>query len=181
MPNTVYRTENISLSRYNVNAIRILYAWYGNCTVPYRKLALPILWEFMDHFEMALYHTDPYHTIPCIMHMYRTVPYWNKNQYVIFARIMSKQLSSVRYGTAPYGTAGGMWGGVVPYGTACAGKYILRRLSVTSTRTVSASFYPASWRQDFAKYWPIFLVVKSSLGCVTIDMTTRVRASLPAP
>jgi hypothetical protein len=44
-----------------------------------------------------------------------------------------------------------MWGCVVPYGSDCAGKYIMRRLSVTSTRKVSVSHYPARWRQEFCQ------------------------------
>jgi hypothetical protein len=36
---------------------------------------------------------------------------------------------------------GRMWGRVVPYGTNCAGNYIMRRLLATSTCTVSVSYY----------------------------------------
>ena len=58
-----------------------------------------------DHFEMALYRIDPYHTIAYRMHVYRTVrnrAVLKSNQYVIFARIMAKHLSTyraVRYST----------------------------------------------------------------------------------
>ena len=65
---------------------------------------LQIRWVLKDHFKIALYRTVPIRTIPyctwCTSIVrYGTVPYWNQNQYVIFARIMAKQLSSVRCGT----------------------------------------------------------------------------------
>jgi len=91
---------------------------------------------------------------------------------VILSIIMAKNKSTVRYSTVPYGTAGDIWGRVVPYGTNCARKYILQRLSVTSTRTISVSNYPARWRLEYAKYWLISLIVKTCLGRVTIDMAT---------
>ncbi len=131
---------------------------------------------------MALYRTDPYHTIPYKMHVYRTVPYLNQNQYVIFARIMANHLSTARYGTVPYGTAD-VCGGVLYHTVQSARAHIL---CGGSRPQAHAPFWYmiimyAMWRHAFAKCWLISLDVSSCTWRVTIDMAIGVRVSLLVP
>jgi hypothetical protein len=164
-------------SMHDKDFVRVVRKSYR--TVP---KTLPICWVIKDHFEMALYRTDPYHTIPYRMHVYRTVPYLNPIECVIFARVMANQLSTVRYGTLPYGTAG-VCGGVL-YRTVQTARANI--LCGGSWPQAYAQFryhiiMSARWRHDFAKYWLISLVINSYTWRVALDMATWLRASLPVP
>ncbi len=60
-----------------------------------------------DHFEIALYRTDPYHTIPYMMHVYRTVRYRTvlKSKPIRHLREDHGEIAIYRtYGVVQYGT-----------------------------------------------------------------------------
>jgi len=61
LPNTVYLTDTISLSQYGQCMIRGLFAWYGNRTVPHRKL-----YQYIECLRINLKwpSTVPIRTIP---------------------------------------------------------------------------------------------------------------------
>jgi hypothetical protein len=88
------------------------------------------------------------------------------------------------YRTARYNTVryrGRMWGRALPYGTNCAGKYIMRRLLATSTRTVSVSDYHV-YKVATIFYQILANLLSCQLLCMALDnryMAIGVRASLP--
>ncbi len=74
---------------------------------------------------MALYRTDPYHTILYMMHVYRTVRYRTVLKSKPIRHLREDHGEKAIYRTVRYIAVrhrGGMWGRVVPYMTNCAGK-----------------------------------------------------------
>jgi hypothetical protein len=148
---------------------------------------------------MALYRTDPYHTILYRMHVYRTVPYGTVRPYRSEIKTnTSSSRGSWRNSYLPYGTVRYRTEryGTVRYRTApravCGGA--LCRTGQTARANIfcggSRSQAHAQFRYQiilqvgdriFVNYWLTSFVVKTCSVCVTIDMATGFRASLPVP
>ena len=134
---------------------------------------------------MALYCTDPYHTILYRMHVYRTVRYRTVLKSKPIRHLCKDNGETSMYRTVRCSTVRHRgryaWARCTVRDKLRGEMYSAAALVHKHTHSFGMRLYPASWRQDFANYWLISVVVKTCSVCVAIDMGTGVRASLPVP